>query len=100
MTPTKILGGDGNAFRARFGFDHAIVAFLNALAFDKGAMTTVEALRQLWQEGEQIHLVMAGSLMAQFDHYLQRLPKSVRDRILVLGNVDESTKRDRLPARC
>ncbi len=98
VTPTKILGGDGNAFRARFGFDHAIVAFLNALAFDKGAMTTVEALRQLWQEGEQIHLVMAGSMMAQFDHYLQHLPKSVRDRILVLGNVDESTKRDLLAA--
>ncbi len=98
VTPEKILGGDGDAFRARFGLDHAIVAFLNALAYDKGAMTTVAALERLWLTGEQVHLVMAGSMMAPFDQFLQRLPPSTRSRILVLGNVDDVTKRDLLAA--
>ena len=93
-----MLGGDGAALRARLNLSGPIVAYLNAMAYDKGAMTTVAALRQLWDAGETVHLVMAGAVMADFQHCLAQLPPTVRDRVIMLGPVDDATKRDLLAA--
>ncbi len=98
VTPAQVLGGDGAALRARLNLSGPIVAYLNAMAHDKGAMTTVAALRQLWDAGETAHLVMAGAMMADFQHFLAQLPPAVRDRVIVLGPIDDATKRDLLAA--
>lgn len=99
ITPAQVLGGDGDALRARLNLSRdPIVAYLNAMAYDKGAMTTVAALRQLWEGDEPVQLVMAGALMADFDHFLTQLPPAVRDRVIVLGPIDEPTKRNLLAA--
>jgi glycosyltransferase involved in cell wall biosynthesis len=98
VTPSRLLGGDEWAFRRQFGIETPIVAYLNALAYDKGATTTIEALRRLWDQGHDVSLVMAGSIMADVRRYLADLPQPVRDRVTVLGPIDELTKRNLLAA--
>lgn len=98
VTPSRVLGGDERMFRRQFGIETPIVAYLNALAYDKGAMTTIEALRRLWEQGHKVSLVMAGSMMADVRRYLADLPQSVRERVTVLGPIDEPTKRNLLAA--
>lgn len=98
VTPSRLLGGDERAFRRQFGIETPIVAYLNALAYDKGAMTTIEALRRLWDQGHDVSLVMAGSLMADVRRYLADLPQAVRERVTMLGPIDEPTKRNLLAA--
>jgi glycogen synthase len=98
VTPPHILGGDAQEFRNRLGIHGPIVAYLNALAYDKGAMTTIEALRRLWEGGESVNLVMAGTLMADARRFLTDLPAEVRNRVTILGPIDEKTKRDLLAA--
>ncbi len=98
VTPAQVLGGDAQAFRQRLDIQGPIVAFLNAFTYDKGAMTTVEAVCRLWEDGEDVNLVMAGTLMADANRFLARLPSSVRSRLTILGPIDEKTKRDLLAA--
>lgn len=98
VTPAQILGGSAQAFRARFNVDGPIVAYLNAIAYDKGAITTIEAVRRLWQSDQRVNLIMAGTLMADVERYLAHLPEDVRRRIVLLGAIDEQTKRDLLAA--
>ncbi|MFO7634567.1 MAG: glycosyltransferase family 4 protein, partial [Caldilinea sp.] len=98
VTPTRLLGGDEQAFRRQFGIETPIAAYLNALAYDKGAMTTIEALRRLWDQGHVVSLVMAGSMMADVRRYIAGLPQTIRQRVIVLGPIDEQTKRDLLAA--
>jgi glycosyltransferase involved in cell wall biosynthesis len=98
VTPPRLLDGDAQTFRRQFGIETPIVAYLNALAYDKGATTTIEALRQLWDQGHDVSLVMAGSIMADLRRYLADLPQPVRDRVIVLGPIDEPTKRNLLAA--
>ncbi|MBI1296824.1 glycosyltransferase [bacterium] len=103
VTPSHILGGSAQAFHHRFnidGFniDGPIVAYLNAIAYDKGATITIEAVRCLWESGEHVSLVMAGTLMPDVERYLAALPEDVRRRITLLGAIDDQTKRDLLAA--
>ena len=98
VTPARLLGGDEQAFRRQFGIETPIVAYLNALAYDKGATTTIEALRHLWDQGHNVSLVMAGSIMADVRRYIAGLPPPVRERVTVLGPIDEQTKRNLLAA--
>jgi glycosyltransferase involved in cell wall biosynthesis len=98
VNPDAVLGGEGTRFRQKHTLTGPIVAFLSAMAYDKGAVTTVEAMRQLWASGRDVHLVLAGSLMTPFQHYLDRLPGVDRARILVLPGIAEADKRDLLAA--
>lgn len=98
VNPDEVLGGEGARFRQQYGLARPIVAFLSAMAYDKGAVTTVEAVRRLWAGGRDLHLVLAGSLMTPFRHYLDRLPATDRARILVLPGIAEAEKRDLLAA--
>lgn len=98
VNPSEILGGDGARFRQRHDLQGPVIAYLTAMAYDKGAMTTVEAVRQLWQQGKSVHLVMAGAIMTPFQAYLDQLPAEERKRILVLGPVSDEDKRDLLAA--
>jgi glycosyltransferase involved in cell wall biosynthesis len=98
VNPEEVLGGDGKRFRQQRQLGGPLVLFLSAMAYDKGAVTTVEAVRQLWRQGRQLHLVLAGSLMTPFQRYLERLPRDERERLLVIPSIQEEEKRDLLAA--
>jgi GT2 family glycosyltransferase/glycosyltransferase involved in cell wall biosynthesis len=98
VNPEEVLGGDGERFRQQRQLRGPLVLFLSAMAYDKGAVTTVEAVRQLWRQGRQLHLVLAGSLMTAFQRYLEGLPAHERERLLVIPSIQEAEKRDLLAA--
>ena len=98
VDPAEVLGGDGAGFRQRYNLRAAVVASLSAMSYDKGTIHLVEAVRQLWREGRQVDLVLAGTVLAPFQHYLSTLPEADARRLKVLGPVDDAEKRDMLAA--
>jgi glycogen(starch) synthase len=100
VNPEDVLGGDGVAFRQRHGILETapVVLALSSMSYDKGTVHVVEAVRCLWQQGRSVELVLAGSVLAPFRRYLDRLPVADRDRIRLLGPVSEAEKRDALAA--
>ncbi len=98
VNPEEVLGGDGDRFRQTQGIDGPIVAAIGSMSFDKGTETLVEAVEQLWAQGAGVSLVLAGAVLGPFEHFLAQLAPETRDRICLLGAVDEATKRDLLAA--
>ncbi len=98
VRPEDVLGGDGERFRQRHQLEGPIVASISNMSYDKGTVHLVEAVRRLWQAGRSVELVLAGAVLTPFRRLLDRLPSSDRDRIRVLGPVDEQEKRDLLAA--
>jgi glycosyltransferase involved in cell wall biosynthesis len=86
----ELAGGDG----ARL----PVVGVLSAMAYDKGTVHVVEAVRALWRQGCAVDLVLAGAVLTQFQQYLDTLPADERSRIVLLGPVDHQTKLDLLAA--
>ncbi len=94
----RLAGGNGARLRAQYALTGVVVGVLSALAYDKGVVHVVEAVRALWRSGFAVQLVLAGTILQPFEHYLNTLPASDRNRILVLGAVDHQTKLDLLDA--
>jgi glycosyltransferase involved in cell wall biosynthesis len=98
VDPARVLGGDGARFRRAHHLDGSLVVSLSAMSYDKGTIHLVEAVRRLWREGRQVDLVLAGTVLAPFSHYLSTLPEDDARRIRVLGLIDDAQKRDMLAA--
>ncbi len=98
VNPEEIVGGNGEHFRRSHNIQAPLVVFLSAMSYDKGAVTTVEAVRRLWRDGCNVELVLAGTLLTPFQSYLDSLPSSDRERLRVLGRVSDEEKRDLLAA--
>lgn len=98
IDPEEVLGGNAEAFRRHHQINHPIILSISAMAYDKGTIHTVEAVRQLWRAGSKMNLVLIGSVLEPFQRYLNKLPSVERRRIMVLGQVDEKEKRDALAA--
>ena len=98
VNAADVLGGHGERWRWRHGVKQPLLLSLSTMSVDKGTVQTVEAARLLWREGEQVGLVLAGISTAPFQSYLNQLPDADRERILVLGPVDDATRRDLLAA--
>jgi glycosyltransferase involved in cell wall biosynthesis len=98
VDPTAVTGGDGESFSRQQSLHGPMVLFVGSLSADKGAVQTVEAVRLLWQAGRQLDLVLIGAELAPFKAYLAKLPPDDRQRLRVLGPVDDATKRDALAA--
>lgn len=96
--PQEITGGQGQRFRERYGLRGPIVFSLGALAYDKGSMTLVEAMKLLWRQGLEAHLVLAGPVMEPFRRYFDAQPEEVRARCLVPGFISQEEKTDLLDA--
>ncbi|HEX8682454.1 MAG TPA: glycosyltransferase family 4 protein [Ardenticatenaceae bacterium] len=93
-----VLGGDGPRFRERHVISGPIVLSLSSTSYDKGTVHTVEAVRALWRAGRQVELVLAGAVLEPFRRYLGTLPAEERQRIHLLGTIEEQEKRDLLAA--
>jgi glycogen(starch) synthase len=98
IDPANVLGGDRQRFLQRHNLSGPVVAFLSAMAYDKGTIHLVEAVRRLWQTGVQVELVLAGAILNPFQNYLASLPPADRQRLHVLGPITEEEKRDLLAA--
>jgi len=98
VNPDEILGGDARRFLDRLDIQAPVVAYVGAMAYDKGTVQVVEAVRDLWHAGRQVELILAGAVLSAFQSYLDQLPAEDRSRIRVLGSVDEAEKRDLLAA--
>jgi len=98
VTPEEVVGGDGSSFRRRLGIEGPMVLTIGAMSVDKGTIQTVEAVRQLWRAGQELDLVLIGAELTPFKAYLRGLPAADRERIHVLGAVDDGVKRDALAA--
>jgi glycogen(starch) synthase len=94
----EVTGGDGARFRQRHGLSGPIVFSIGTLAYDKGTVHLIEALRRLWAAGREAHLVLAGQPLTPVRAYLDRLPAEVASRLHVLGFVSDEEKRDLLAA--
>jgi glycosyltransferase involved in cell wall biosynthesis len=98
INPDEVTGGDGLRFREERGLDGPIVFCVGTLAHDKGTVHTIEAMRRLWAQGRQAHLVLAGQVLSQVRAFLRGLPEERFPRLHVLGFVSQEEKRDLLAA--
>jgi glycosyltransferase involved in cell wall biosynthesis len=98
VNPDEILGGKARRFLDRLDLQAPVVAYLGAMARDKGAVQVVEAVRRLWHAGRAVELVLAGAVLSPFASYLDQMPAEDRGRIRLLGPIDEAEKRDLLAA--
>lgn len=77
----------------------AMVLFLGAVTYDKGAVHLLRAMRVLASAEVPVRLVVAGTVTGQFTRALAELPPHARERVEVLGNVSMEHK-DRLLREC
>jgi glycogen synthase len=93
----KDTGGDAARVRQKFGIDGPVVLHLGMKAFEKGSVTLVEAMKELWDRGSQAWLVMAGPSLSSFDEYLASQSKDMPRMVNLPAFADEE-KRDLLAA--
>ena len=98
IDPEEFAGGEAERFRERFGLEGPMVLQVSTLSRAKGATDLVEAMKLLWGAGSDARLVLIGPSMGDFERDLASQPDYVRERILVLGMIDEATKRDAFAA--
>jgi glycosyltransferase involved in cell wall biosynthesis len=98
VTPSEVLGGDGERFRNDYGIQGPLVLYIGVLARDKGAIDTVEALRCLWAQGSTATLVLIGAPMQHFNAYYATLSDEIKRRIKRFDYAADSLKRDALAA--
>ena len=98
VTPEAIIGGNGARFREQHQLQGPVVLSLSSMTYDKGTFHTIEAVRRLWQEGREVELVLAGTPTEEYKRYMARIPVTERERIKVVGVLDDKEKRDALAA--
>lgn len=98
VNPADVLGGEAARFRQRHNLNGPVVVSLSAMSYDKGTVHLVEAVRRLWREDRQVELVLAGAMLALFQHYLSTLPEADAKRLKMLGPIPDAEKRDMLAA--
>jgi len=65
-----VTGGNPDYLREQYGLQGPVVLHLAVKTLEKGSITLLEAMKQLWAAGVQASLVMAGPAMSDFDRYL------------------------------
>ena len=90
-------GGDGERIRSQYGITGPIVLHLGMKAYEKGSITLVEAMKQLWDSSSTAQLLMAGPSLSAFDQYLEQNAKAYKYLINIPPFPDEQ-KRDLLAA--
>lgn len=94
VTPSDVQHGDAVGFRTRHHIQAPIVLQVGAMARDKGTITTIHAMQQLWRAGHTAHLVLIGAPLQHFTQFLNQLDENDRARIHVLAYASDDEKRD------
>ena len=98
ITPHSLLGGCGSRFREKYRLHMPLVFYIGMQAYDKGTIHLIQAMAQLWEQGSDADLVLAGPAMSEVQSHLLTLPQAFRDRCHFLGFISEEDKRDLLDA--
>jgi glycogen(starch) synthase len=98
VDPAELVGGDRTRFRAAQRIEGPLALYIGALAYDKGAVHLVEAMRRLWEAGADTTLVLIGAPLAHFTRFYDELPEAARARIRLLPYAPDEVKRDALAA--
>lgn len=98
ITPAEVQGGNAARFRREHGITGDLVLTIGAMAYDKGTIHVVEAMRKLWSQGVEAHLALIGAPLEQFTTFYKQLPADVRSRIILLPYAPDRVKRDALAA--
>lgn len=98
IDPGEFAGGEAGRFRERFHLEGPLVLQVSTLSRAKGAIDLVEAMKLLWAAGSDARLVLIGPSMSDFEKEFSLQPEHVRERILMLGMIDEATKKDAFAA--
>ncbi len=98
IDPARLEGGLGNRFREKYQIDGPMVLQISTLTRVKGCMDLLEAMKRLWDTGHNAKLVLIGQITSDFEAYWLSQPPSVYERALLLGFVNEETKKDALAA--
>ncbi len=94
----SVTGGDPIAARKRLGINGPIVLTLGAAAYDKGTVHLIDAVTRLNATHPDVHLVVAGPLLAEVEHIALALSDRERRQIHVLGFISDDERRDLLAA--
>jgi len=94
---TLSSGGAGERVLAEYGIAPPVVLHLGMKAYEKGSVTLVEAMKELWDAGWKASLLMAGPSLSTFDEYLAEHIDS-RDPVVNIPAFPDELKRDLLAA--
>lgn len=98
VEPTECVADDADAARLRLRRDAGlpanslVVGHLANLSFEKGTIDLLQAAAQLWDDGLDFALVLAGPDMANFRRVWETY--RCRDRVRLLGELADRHKRD------
>ncbi len=98
VSPEKLLGGQGQRARHRYGLSSPLILFLGTVSTDKGARQSVEAMAELIQHKSDAHLVLAGPPLDEFLQFFRSQPAAVRERCHLIGAVAPEDTPDLLDA--
>jgi glycosyltransferase involved in cell wall biosynthesis len=81
----EVTGGDAVAFRTDYAISDApVVVQVGAMARDKGTITTIEAMQQVWARGIPATLVLLGAPLQHFTDYVAGLSVDVKARLRII----------------
>ena len=98
VDPAEVAGGDGARFRMEQQIAGPLVLYIGAMAYDKGAVHTVEAMQRLWAQGSDATLALIGAPLAHFTRFYEGLPADAKAHIRLLPYAPDAVKRDALAA--
>ena len=96
IEPARISGGDPDRLRARSGVRGPLVVFIGRVTRDKGAITVVQVMQQLWANGVKVECAIAGTILPDFDRFLRA--QTAMPCLHSLGPISDDDKRDLLAA--
>lgn len=67
---------------------------LGSKSIDKGTVTVIEAMKEVWESHPEVKLVCVGDSMNDFEQYWQTVPVSVRKNVLMKARIPENEKID------
>lgn len=98
VDPQSVLGGNGQHFASKHEIVDPLVLYIGYLSRDKGAFHTVEAVNLLKRRNIKVELALIGTISTEFRHFFDALAQRDRERVHLLGPLDDSEKRDALDA--
>lgn len=98
VDPAEVAGGNGKRFRMEQQIAGPLVLYIGAIAYDKGAIHTIQAMQRLWAQGSDATLALIGAPLEHFTRFYEQLPIEDKARIRLLPYAPEPVKRDALAA--
>jgi len=85
--------GEIHSFKKKYNLtDKKIVLFTGSKSFVKGIITLIESMKKIWENHDDVILLLIGPTTKEFQNYFGKLPKFIKKKIIDLEIVDDKTK--------